>query len=180
MRKLIKLSSLIILLLAASLAVGGCRRQERARLEVTEEEPAALASVVHVADPATAAQLLKGFHGLEQGSWRWTATRFAVALRPPARASERGARLEVKLAIPEVVLARLKTLTLKTTVDGTALPPETYSKPGDHTYMREVPASVFTAKPVVVDFALDKAFIPGGGDQRELGIIVTTIGLEVK
>jgi len=180
MRKLILLFSLIALLLSAALVSGGCRRQERTRLEVTEEEPPVLASVVHVADPAAAAQLLKGFHGLEQGSWRWTAGSFAVALQPPARAAERGARLVVKLAIPDVVLQRLKALTLRATIDGTALPPETYSRPGDHVYTREVPSSLFTGKPLVVDFALDKTFAPGGGDQRELGIIVTTIGLEAK
>jgi len=180
MRKLIELFLLVVLLLAATLAGGGCRRQERERLEVTEEEPPPLASVVHVADPAAAAQLLKGFHALEQGSWRWTAGSFAVALRPPARASERGARLTVRLSIPDVVMERLKTLTLKATVDGTALSPETYSKPGDHVYTREIPPGVFTGKPVVADFALDKTFAPGGGDERELGIIVTTIGLEAK
>jgi len=159
---------------------GGCRRSERARLEVTEEEPPTLASVVHVADPATAAQLLKGFHGLEQNSWRWTAGAFAVALRPPARASERGARLQVNLAIPEAVLQQVGTLTLKATLNSVALPPETYSKPGDHVYTREVPGSALGGNSVVVDFALDKTFTPGGGDTRPLGIIVTTIGLEAK
>jgi len=177
---LIESFSLVVLLLGTTLASAGCRRQERARLEVTEEEPPPLASIVHVADPAAAAQLLKGFHGLEQGSWRWTAGSFAVALRPPARASERGARLTVKLSIPDVVIQRLKTLTLRAATDGTPLPPETYTKPGDHIYTREVPAGVFTGKPVVADFTLDKTFAPGGGDQRELGIIVTTIGLEPK
>lgn len=167
-------------LLAATVLAGGCRRSERARLEVTEEEPAALASVVHVADPATAAQLLKGFHGLEQNTWRWTAGTFAVVLRPPARAAERGARLQLNLAIPEVVLQRLKTLTLTATVNSVALPPQTYSKPGEQVYTRDVPASALAGNAVVVDFALDKTFVPGGGDERALGIIVTTVGLEAK
>jgi hypothetical protein len=180
MRKLIEWSSWLVFVLVVTLTVQGCRRQERARLEVTEEEPPALASVVHVADPATATQLLKGFHGIEQGSWRWTAGSFAVALRPPAHAAERGARLEVRFSIPEVVLAKLKTMTLRTTVDGADLAPETFSKPGDHVYTREIPPSAFTAKPVVVEFALDKTFSPGGGDQRELGLVLTTIGLEAK
>jgi hypothetical protein len=180
MRRLIELPSPVVLLISAAVLVGGCRRSERARLEVTEEEPPALASVVHVADPATAAQLLKGFYALEQNSWRWTAGAFSVALRPPARASERGARLQVSLALPEVVLQRLGALTLKATVNSVALPPETYSKAGDNVYTRDVPPSGLTANSVVVQFVLDKTLTPGGGDERQLGIIVTTIGLEAK
>jgi len=179
MRRLIELSW-PLLLLALLAPVCGCRRQQQTRGEATEEEPPSLASVVHVADRATAAQLLKGFHGLEQGSWRWTAGSFSVILRPPAMAIQRGARLQVKLAIPEVIIQKLKTLTLKATVNSVALPPETFSQPGDHTYSREVPASALSGNSAVVDFALDKTFAPGGGDQRELGIVVTTVGLEAK
>jgi hypothetical protein len=180
MRRLIESPLPLILLIAAAFLAGSCRRSERARLELTEEEPPALASVVHVADPAASAQLLKGFYALEQNSWRWTAGAFSVALRPPARAAERGARLQVSLAIPEVVVQRLGALTLKATVGSAVLPPETYSKPGDHVYSREVPASALAGNSVVVDFALDKTLAPGGGDERQLGIIVTTIGLEAK
>lgn len=180
MRRLIESSSLVLLLIAAALLAGSCRRSERARVELTEEEPPELASVVHVADPATSAQLLKGFYALEQNSWRWTAGAFSVALRPPAHASERGARLQVNLAVPEVVLRRLGTLTLKASVGAAELSSETYSKPGDHVYSREVPASALGGNSVVVDFALDKTLVPGGGDERQLGVIVTTIGLEAK
>ncbi len=170
----------VSLLAAALLLAAGCRRQDRARLEVTEEEPPALASVVHVADPATAAQLLKGFHGIEQGSWRWTAGSFSVILRPPARASERGARLQVKLAVPDVVIQKLKSQTLRVSVNSVALPPETYSTPGDHTLTRDVPASALSGQSAMVDFTLDKFLPPSGGDERELGIILTTVGLEPK
>ncbi|MBM3745003.1 MAG: hypothetical protein FJW34_04315 [Acidobacteria bacterium] len=180
MRKLIRAFSLFLLLLTVMLAAGGCRRQERARLEVTEEEPPALASVVHVADPATAAQLLKGFHEIEQGSWRWTAGGFSVMLLPPARAAQLGARLQLKFSVPGVVIERLKSVTLKATAGSTALPPETYSKPGEHVYAQDVPAAALGGSSVAVDFMLDQTFAPGGGDERQLGIIVTTVGLEPK
>lgn len=180
MRTLIRRHSLVLALLAVLWAACGCRRQERARLEATIEEPPSLASVVHVADAATAAQLLTGFYGLEQGSWRWTAGSFSVLLRPPALASQRGARLLVKLAIPEPVIQKLQNITLKATVNNVALAPETYPRPGEYAYSREVPASALAGASAIVDFTLDKTFAPGGGDQRELGIIVTTVGLEPK
>ena len=52
---------------------------------------------------ATAGQLIDGFHGLE-GEWRWTLSRFTVALRTPPGASEKGAVLTLHFVMPEVLL----------------------------------------------------------------------------
>ena len=139
-----------------------------------------LASVVHVADPRVSAQLVSGFYGIEGNAWRWTAGKFTVLLRPPRGAAQNGAMLQVKFSVPDPVIARLKTVSLSASVAGTKLPPETYTQAGEFTYSRELPAAALAGDAVKVDFALDKAIPPGAVDQRELGVVVTTVGLEPK
>lgn len=180
MRRRMRGLMLFSVALLAGLALFGCRREERARLRATEEEAPALASIVHVADSHTSAQLLKGFYDVEQNSWRWTMKKFAVALRPPLGASQQGATLTVKLAIPEPVIRVLGRVTLSATVGGVSIPPETYTQPGEYTFSHEVPARALSGDAVTVQFSLDKAVPPGEVDRRELGIVVTTVGLEPK
>ncbi len=180
MRRLIHCSLLFSLALLAGLTFPGCRREDRARLNATEEEPPGLASIVHVADPRTAAQLLRGFYDVEQNSWRWTKGKFAVALRPPLGATQLGATLTVKLAVPEPVIQSCKSVTLTATVGDVTLPGETYSKAGEYTFSRDVPGGPLAGNSVTVQFSLDKTVPPTGADRRELGIVVTTVGLEPK
>ncbi len=172
------ISFLLILLLSGA---AGCKRQPKtADLEATEEETQALFSVVHVADARASLQLVKGFHDVEQNAWRWTMQKFAVTLKPPAGASQRGATLQLKFVVPEPVIDRLKSVTLSANAEGTALASETYSKPGDYVFTRDVPASALGGDAVAIDFALDKVLPPSPSDQRELGVIVSSIGLEPK
>ena len=84
-------------------------------------------SVLNMGDPKVEPQLVKGFHGVEAGAWRWTEKQFTVALRPPFGASQKGAKLTVKLTVPPVTIEKLKSISLSATAGGTALPPETYS-----------------------------------------------------
>ena len=173
------------LILAAAIfavAAAGCNRnkRERVKVELTDESSSQIASIVHVADPRASVQLIKGFHDVEQNAWRWTMGKFSVTLRPPKGAAERGAALQLKFSVPDAVLEKLKTVTLTANVNGTAIPGETYSKAGDYTYARDVPATALNAEAVTVNFALDKFLTPGSVDQRELGIVVASIGLEAK
>ncbi|HZT28752.1 MAG TPA: hypothetical protein VFA33_02625 [Bryobacteraceae bacterium] len=171
--------------LAASVAVlvlcgAACKRRDRVRLEQTDEQAPQLASVVHVADPRNASQLVSGFYDIEQNSWRWTAGKFAVLLRPPRTAARKGAVLELKFSVPEAVLSTLKTISLSATVNGAPLTPETYTQPGQFTYSRDLSPSLLAGDSVKVDFALDKTLPPRGADQRELGVIVSSVGLTPK
>jgi hypothetical protein len=43
-----------------------------------------------------------------------------------------------------------------------------------------VPASALSSDAVSAEFALDKFLPPGTVDQRELGVVVTSIGFEAK
>jgi hypothetical protein len=162
------------------LSPAGCtRKPERSRAGDTEEEAPALA-MLHVADPKASAQLVKGFHEIEQNAWRWTMGKFAVALRPPANASQKGARLILRFTVPAVIIQRLTAVSLGANVEGVRLPEETYSRPGEYVYSKDVPAKALTADAVIVEFSLDKCLPPGDADRRELGVIVSMVGFEAK
>ena len=88
--------------------------------------------------------------------------------------------MRVKLTVPPVVIEKEKSVTLTASVAKSALPPETYGKPGDYTFQRDVPATLLAGDPVRLDFELDKTMPPSDADSRELGIVVLTIGLESK
>lgn len=132
--------------------------------------------MVQVADPKNTAQLLKGWHAVEQGSWRWTEKQFSVALKPPA--AGRPATLQLKFSLPDALLQRLHSITLSASVNGVALPSETYTQPGAHVYAQSVPANALAGPAVQVDFSLDKALGPDDNDRRELGVVVSSVGLE--
>ena len=74
---------------------------------------------VHAADPKSSIQLIKGFHGVEQNSWRWTMGRFAVTLKPPTGPPSKARPLVLKFSIPDAVLQKTKTMTLTASVQNT-------------------------------------------------------------
>jgi hypothetical protein len=168
-----------ILVLSLALAPMACRRHRRVTVQTVEEAPA-LASVVATADPQAAKQLIGGFYGVEQNSWRWTAGRFSVRLRPPRAAAADGAVLQLKFAIPEIALAKLKGVSLSAYVNGTALAPETYTEAGQFIYSRDVPASLLAGDATRIDFSLDRTIAPTAGDHRELGVVVSLVGFQPK
>ncbi len=151
-----------------------CKRKRGAEAETGPR------SMVYVADPRVGTQLLRGFHDVEENAWRWTEGKFTVALRVPAQAAEKGAALAVHVTLPEPLLARTKSMTLNVTVNGTALPPETFTTPGDARLRRDVPASALSRSPATVEFAVDNYVKAGELERRELGLIVHSIGFEAK
>ncbi len=120
-----------------------CKRPDPIRLQPTIEEPAAPASVVRIADPSTSEQLLRGFYGRENGSWRWTAPKFTVALGVPPSAPKLGAALALDFTLPDASVRELKRITIGASVGGEKLSPETFDTPGAHEYRREIPAAAF-------------------------------------
>lgn len=170
-----------VLLCAALVASGtGCKRAKKTRVEATDEAGPTLASVVNMSDTRASVQLLKGFHDLEGNAWRWSMGKFSVTLRPPQNASQKGATLVVKMTIPEAIMGQVKSTTLTANVNGAPIAGETYTKAGEYTYSKDVPASALGADAVTVEFALDKFLPPGASDQRELGVVVSSIGFEAK
>jgi hypothetical protein len=166
--------------LAAMLLLSGCRSKPKVKVQATEEEAPQLASMVHVADPRVATQLISGFYPIEDRAWRWTSGKFSVLLRPPRASAEKGAVLQLKFAVPDPIIARLKTVAISATLNGTNLPAETYTQAGEFTYTRDVPPKVMSGEAVKVEFALDKSLPPSPQDQRELGVVVSAVGFEPK
>ena len=173
------IACLSLVLAGLLLSPAGCKRGQP-KADATIEEGPLLQTMLQVGDPNAAAQLIKGFHGVEAGAWRWTMGKFSVTLSPPPKASERGAKLVLRLMVPEPVIKKLTSLKLSASVDGVALAEETYAKPGQYIYSQDVPAQALAKRVVTVDFALDKFLPPGEADQRELGLVVTAVGFEAK
>src|SRR5271163_964138 len=165
--------SLALLLLA--LASTGCRIKKKAAK--APEDDGQLVSVINVADPRGSVQLTRGFHGLEHDSWRWTMKNFTATLHPPAGAAKKGAALELKFTIPDVMFNRVGAMTVDARMNGIDLGPQTFSNAGDYTYTRDIPATALTSDAVAIDFAVDKGLPPGDPDPRELAVIVTSVGL---
>src|SRR5579871_6063457 len=164
------------MLACMALAPAACKRERKTVRAVPADDEAQLVSIVSVADPRAAVQLVKGFHNVEDGAWRWTASKFSVALRPPGGSAQAGARLELKFVIPDPI-KKLLPMSVSASVNGTALAPETYSGTGNFTYSRDVPASALAGDAVTIDFATNKSIPAGAQDARELALVVTSIGL---
>jgi hypothetical protein len=130
-------------------------------------------SSVNMADPAQAAQLLNGFYSIEGGKSRWTAKNFSVLLKAPAGAN---VQLSLKLYVPDVQIRNLGPITISANIAGFELPSRTFSQSNEYTYSA-VPAEALRPGIVVVNFRLDKSSVGLNGDARELGVVVTEVGL---
>jgi hypothetical protein len=157
-----------------------CKLRRTAQVETVEEEPDQILSVVAMSDPRSTLQLIKGFHNLEQGTWRWTKGQFSVTLRVPPEARKDGGVLEVQLTVAESLLQHIKPVTLTAKVNGVELEPQSFTASGQHFYRRPVPASAIDMEAVTIDFSLDNYLKEGQLESRELGIIVTSFGLKNK
>jgi hypothetical protein len=162
----------------AMVLVTACQRPKPAP-SVIEEAPG-LAQTVAMGNLEHAKQLGKGFYAVEDGAWRWTQGKFALQLRPPLQAEARGATLVVKGTIPPAVIEKLKDVTVSTVVNGVRLKTTNFARAGAMTLRLDVPANAFRGETAAVEFILDKVLPPRPDDQRELGLIVSSIGFERK
>lgn len=177
MRRLSVAAALAIM----ALALPGCRiRKKEQPVKAAVVGDAQLSSVVEASDPLHASQLIRGFYGIENQSWRWTAKNFTVKLRPIPGSETKGAKLELKFVIPDVMFDRVGAMTLDAKANGLDLGSETFLTAGDATYMRDVSPVVLAGDSTTFDFSVDKGLPPSEKDPRELAVIVTRIGLIAK
>jgi hypothetical protein len=167
---------LTLLLLAVGMAA--CKRSTPAPVVI--EEPSGLLQTLEMGNLEHAKQLGKGFYAVEDGAWRWTQGKFSVMLRSPIQAGAKGATLVVKATIPQPIIEKLKDVTLTCVVNGVRLKTTNYNRPGAVVLRLDVPPKAFPTENVAVDFVLDKVLPPRPDDQRELGLILTSIGFERK
>jgi hypothetical protein len=166
-----------------ALFLTACSSDKKIPVKATVEETPAgpkLLTAVKMGDPKGEPQLLNGFYAIEANAWRWTGKDFSVALRPPAGSSSQGATLHLALSVPQNAIDKLRDVTLSATVNGTALPPETYSHEGQADYKRDLAPSLLTGDSLRIDFHLDKAMPPANGDMRQLGVVARSVALEAK
>lgn len=169
--------TLALILVLAAFATGSCSRKKNPE---PASSAAALQSVIAMNDPAVAGQLVSGFHGVEGGSWRWTAKNFSMLLKPPAGSAQNGARLDFKFSLPNDVFMKTGAIQLTASIAGMPLGSEKYAKAGSYDYTRDVPMNLLSEPSVRIDFSCDKALEPSGGDVRELALVATSASLEPK
>jgi hypothetical protein len=163
----------IYLLALAPLA--GCKKYRRPNPSATIEEPAELATMVSMGEPRDESQILSGFGQVESSAWRWTERKFSVSLGTPLAGRVKGARLELKCAVADVIAAQLLPLTVKAAVNGRALEAQRLTVAGQQTVLFPVPTEALGEDAVVVEFELDKG-ARQGEDAREFGLIAVSIG----
>jgi hypothetical protein len=176
----IRLGGLFLGALSLLFPSAACKPNHSVTLEPTIEEPDRPLAVLDMRDPKAARQLVRGFHRVEENSWRWTMGHFAVSLGTPPGASHNGASVVMKFSIPDALIERYKTITLSAQLDDKQLSPETYTRSGACEYRRDAPAALLEKDPVQVQFALDKYLAAGAIETRELGLVVASIALEPK
>ena len=171
MRSLFLTSFAIALLLGGA----GCKRRHQSSAQIQ-----LFASSIYAGDPNVASHFVKGFYAPEEGAWRWTGKQFSVELSAPLHADQKGAQLVMKLAVPAAVIQKVASVELSTAIGNSKLEPQIYTKAGQYTYTRDVPADKLQTDVVRIDFSLDHTLPPTDSDQRELGIIVSEVGLVAK
>ena len=85
--KVRRLRSILAACAASQRRVAAARRRSSSRRRMSRSRCSGL-DVVHAADPKTAMQLVRGFHGVEQNAWRWTMGTLRLLFRSLSGAAE--------------------------------------------------------------------------------------------
>src|SRR5580698_707851 len=103
------------MLLTLAVIAPACRTRKKGQRAEDDGKPL---SVVKVADPRGSVQLIRGFHNVENDSWRWAMKNFTVSLRPPAGSATNGATLELKFTLPDAIFSQLGAMTIHARIAG--------------------------------------------------------------
>jgi hypothetical protein len=136
------------------------------------------ASTFNVADPTRSNQLIYGYYGVEAKPSRWTARKFSFALKPPAGSATKGGKLWIRLFVPDLQIRNIGPMTLEASIDGYSLAPQEFTEGGMYVYAAKVPAELLDTNLVPVHCEFDRAAPPSAADNRELGAVLTEVGLQ--
>lgn len=143
------------------------------------------ASRVEVSDPKTSKQVIYGFYDAIGNSWRWTGPEFMVALGIPLKngkpQSDTGpAYLHLQLYFPPDEIPRLGPVTLSASSPGFKYRDVTFTAGGPQEYVSPVPAAALKTNLLPVRFTLDRYLHGSGADNRDLGVVVSSVALTTK
>ena len=144
----------------------------------TMRDPGLLESTLQIGGNSAEGQLTRGFHAADENRKRWTGGKFAVTLKSPSGAGQKGGVLKFGFSISQEVIDTLHAITLSAKVGGSTLAAETFTTVGEHVYQREVPASALVHAGVEADFSLDRVLPPSKRNPFEMGVIAGWISLE--
>jgi hypothetical protein len=164
----------IVALFLLALSTFGCTSTRSGTTAGNSQPPL---SKVSMNDLSAGSQLLTGFYGVENNSWRWTAGRFSVQLGSPPGASQNGAKLNLSFTVPDALIRNQKSVSLSASIGGMQLKSQSYNTSGPLVFTADIPGSMLPADSVRIDFALDKTTRPEG-DRRELGVIAGSVELD--
>jgi SAM-dependent methyltransferase len=113
-----------------------------------------------------------GWYAPENGPWRWTAKAFGLEVIPPAGAvlSEFALRLEV----PPPLLEADGQVRMTCSIEGEPAGTLTCTQVGTLEFRGRFP-SLSTGGVIRLDFKVESSYSPGGGDVRDLGVIVPVL-----
>lgn len=126
-------------------------------------------------DPGLTARLVKGWHDLEEGHWRWTERTFSVEFSTADLRTD--AVLELEFVYPDPLKERADSLEVKAAIGETALPAAQFTSTGEQVYRATIPFGLLQSPTTLVRFELDQALPPDSKDRRERGIIALSVGL---
>jgi hypothetical protein len=166
-------------LLLVLLVLGGCSRPEDAQdtaAETVRRGAEVKYSYAQTNDLRVAPQLGPGWYPVEDGGWRWMAHEAQLTLRAPETVP---AQFEVRLALPKGHIALIGPVEFSVLFNDQPFAKETYTKDGQHTLTKDVPAGALTHGPIRVTLRVSKTRVPGtGGDLRELGAVIAGVGFK--
>jgi len=133
-------------------------------------------SYINTGDVRAKPQLISGWHGIEDGAWRWAAREAQAVLATPR---DLPVNFEMRLYFPDEHMQRVGgPVTVAVLLDGKPFVQETYPAPGPRTILKPVPAGSLSKPATSVTIRLDRAVGPSDADRRELGVVVQGFGFQ--
>ena len=113
---------------------------------------------------AAGSQLVSGWHGLENGAWRWTERKFSLTVAPGGQRVGLKVRAPENLTFPVVLTARS---------GGVEIGRHEMAGAGDYECAQAAPEGA----EALVEFEVDRAMGPDETDGRERGVVVRGVDI---
>jgi tRNA (mo5U34)-methyltransferase len=151
------------------LSVGNVQNSDPASVE-GDERAFCLIESERFPDAPPDLELLSGWYGVEQGSWRWTSDRFSARILSPGSQAH---TLVMRFFLPESGFTGGRHYQLHVAVEGREVAVQNYDSPGQKTLRVPIGKAPAAGEPLMIECSLDPPQPPAAGDPRVLGLIVT-------